>query len=138
MSGLLKSKPAVAGVVSVVLLGLLYPWPWVREAVQTVEKTAQVRRLAGPDGCMCLALTVDTIWEPKSVYGGHAEAFCTPASDERMSRWLESGTVAGQWRLTFQTTGFSEPNLQTTALIAIEAVPAAELLANNGCSMVLP
>ncbi len=138
MSGLPISKPMVFGAGCVVLLGLVYPWPWVRESVQTVEKTAQVRRLAGPDGCMCLALTVETIWAPKSVYGGHAEAFCAPASDERMSRWLESGTVSGRWRLTFETTGLSEPILKTPGLISIEAVPAAEVLANNGCTLVLP
>ena len=138
MFGARSSKPWMGVLLLGVLGGVAYPWPWVRAAEATVEKTAQVQRLAGPAGCMCLALTVDTILAPKSVYGGHAEAFCAPETDERMLRWIASGSVSAQWRLTFQTTGFSDTTLQTTTLISVEAVSAADLLANNGCTMVLP
>ena len=129
----------VVGVVGLaVWLGAVYPWPWIRDAETTVEKTAQVRRLAGPEGCICLAIAVDTVWEPKSVYGGHADAFCVPESDARMKGWLDAGTVSGRWKLTFRTTWFTETTLHSTDLLSVETVPAIELFANSGCTMAVP
>ncbi len=85
-----------------------------------------------------MAIAVDTIWEPKEKYGGHAAAFCVPESDERMSRWLEAGTVSSQWRLTFRTKWFTETTLYSLGLLSVEEVPSEELYANNGCENVMP
>ena len=136
--GTLTSRSAVTATSLVLALGIVYPWPWVSDVDETTEKAAQVRRLAGPEGCVCLAIVVDTIWEPKEKYGGQATAFCVPESDERLTRWLEEGTVSSEWRLTFRTKWFTETTLYSLDLLSVEEVPSEELYANNGCENVMP
>jgi len=119
-------------------LGMAYPWPWVCNADDSAQHDAKVRRLAGPEGCLCVGLTVDHLWGPEGTKVGHAEAFCMPEPDERLSAWLEAGTVPVEWMLTLRTPLFAETELASIRLKTVGKVDAAELFANNGCAKITP
>ena len=130
----ISARPAVVLVFAGVIMGLVYPWPWTRVSHSDVERLANVRKLAGPDGCVCIALAVPPLMDADETTA-QAKAFCLPQSDGRFTPWLDAGTVATQWRLTLQRTGLDEPALMHTQLLHVGGAQAAILESNNGCRL---
>lgn len=126
---------AVAAALAVSVLGLTYPWPWVRYEQQESVYSADVRRLAGPDGCMCVGLVVDQVWGAEDKPSGQAEAFCMPDGDERLNQWIQAGTVSTTWRLTFMHVFLDAPVIFARSLAAVDGHDANGLLGNSGCGL---
>jgi len=128
-------RVAVAAAVAVSVLGLAYPWPWVRYAQQESQFQADVRRLAGPEGCVCVGLVVDQVWGEEETPSGQAEAFCVPESDERLGQWIDAKRVPTTWQLTHMQVLFDAPVLFARSLTMVEGHDARALQGNNGCEM---
>ncbi len=131
-------RVAIAAAIVVSILGLAYPWPWVRYDQQDSEFQADVRRLAGPENCVCVGLVVDQVWGAEEKPVGHAEAFCMPGTDDRLSQWVEAGSVPTTWRLTYMRVLFDAPVLFARGLTAVDGHDALQLQGNNGCEMGAP
>jgi len=133
--GWMSFRPIVVLALGGMTLGVVYPWPWIRSEEQSVQRIATVRKLAGPPGCVCVALTVPPLWN-EEVSSGQAEAFCVPDTDDRFVSWLKSGTATTSWRITVHRPLWAEPTLHDTTLQTVEGTDARDLHNNKGCTMV--
>ena len=80
--GTLTSSRAVAATSLVLVLGVVYPWPWVSDVDETTEKAAQVRRLAGPEGCICLAIAGHHLGAQGEIRWSTAAFVCSKVMNE--------------------------------------------------------
>jgi hypothetical protein len=136
--GFVSPRLAIALAVLISGLGLSYPWPWVQYEQQQSEFQADVRRLAGPEGCTCVGLVVDQVWGAEEKPSGQAEAFCMPSDDERLAKWVSEGRVSTTWTLTYMRMLFDAPVLFARGLEMVDGQDANALRGNNGCDGFAP
>jgi hypothetical protein len=138
--GLLRDRNALIGAVLVTILGLAYPWPWVRLVEETLVFDLDWEKGPAPEGCECVGIIYDDprlIGEPGSEVDFLKYYFC----GEDLSAFYEGvnrdGKVSTSWELTTSHPMIGEPSSFSYSISGAAGLPYSDFVLSHDCYALL-
>ena len=126
---ILRAETAIAVGLVISVLGLGYPWPWVRMSDHTEALTATAKAGTSFNDCICVELDVPEAHHPDNIGLPPSSAYkvCTPKPNERMERWIATGTVGSTWSFTYRRFLLDGPELYAYNMDTVDGIDTRQL-----------
>ena len=138
--GLICDRNALLSAGVVTILGLAYPWPWVRLVEETLVFELDWEKGPAPEGCECVGIIYDDprlIGEPGSEVYFLKYYFC----GEDLSPFYEGvnsdGKVSTSWELTTSHPMIGEPSSFSYSISEAAGLSYSDLVGYHHCYALL-